>query len=135
MYPIESVYSLRAYEAWRTGADETRLGPYRESYKDVLKGAPWEVDSWDDLRACVSFLTTMNKRDVLYYRGQREHYRRCVPVLFRPAWWLVGRELTLNPENRTRYYALLGELRKPVLEVAKRFRTPRPYPLKQRTTP
>jgi hypothetical protein len=40
MYPIESVYSLRAYEAWRTGADETRLGPYRESYKDVLKGAP-----------------------------------------------------------------------------------------------
>jgi FRG domain-containing protein len=130
MYPVENVYSLRAYKAWRSGASRSGkidLKGDRESSEDVLNGDFWEVGAWDELRAAVSFLTLMNKRDVLYYRGQRAHYDRCVPVLFRRQWWLAGRQIPLNSANRARYYALLGELREPVLKVAKRFGTPRTY--------
>jgi hypothetical protein len=132
MYPVEHLYSLRAFEAWRgarQNADSSDLSDYRESSKEVRDGAFWEVSTWDELRGAISFLTLMNKRDVLYFRGQHDHYDNCLPALFRSEWHFDGRTLPLNPANRGRYYALLADLRTPVLTVAKRVGTPRTYVL------
>lgn len=131
MYPLEHVYSLDAYNAWRRREDERSdhidLKSFRESSQQVRSGPFWEVGSWDELRAAVSFLTLMNKRDVLYFRGQAAHYDRCLPVLFRDEWCLEGRRLSLRPDNRFQYYTRLHELRVEVLRVAKRVGTPRTY--------
>jgi hypothetical protein len=130
MYPVEHLYSMRAFEAWlraRQHAGSSDLSGYRESSKEVRDGAFWEVSNWDELRAATSFLTFMNKRVVLYFRGQHDHYDHCVPALFRSEWRFGGRTLPLNPENRGRYYALLADLSAPVLTVAKRVGIPRTY--------
>jgi hypothetical protein len=132
MYPIEQVYSIEAYQAWRGGktarSGDLNLKPCRQSWRQIRDGRPfWEVSTWEALRAAVSFLTLMNKRHVLYLRAQREHYDRCLPVLFREAWRLGERRLPLSDANRGAYYARLRDLRAPVLQVAKRVGTPRTY--------
>jgi hypothetical protein len=136
MYPIEQVYSIEAFKTWRgeetARSGDSRLRRFRQSWREVRDGPFWEVGTWDELRVAVSFLTLMNKRSVLYYRAQGEHHKHCLPVLFRDEWYLLGRpELRhpLSPDSRGDYYALLRELRKPVLEVARRVGTPRTYVL------
>ena len=130
MYPVERVYSHKAYMAWRSGEAERsgqKLKHFKQTWRDVSGGPFWDVATWAELRTAVSFLTLMNKRDVLYFRGQGEHHARCLPVLFRPRWFLRGRSLPLRPDNRGRYYALLSELGADVLRVAKRIGMPRTY--------
>lgn len=131
MYPLEHVYSLEAYESWRRRESDPLgdrdLRESRQSARDISRGRFWEVASWNELRASVSFLTLMNKREVLYFRGQREHYDRCLPLLFRNEWCLGDRRFALLPTNRGEYYALLRELRSEVLRVARQVGTPRSY--------
>lgn len=134
MYPLEHVYSLDAYAAWRRrerDGSDIELQDFRQSWRQIKNGPFWEVRSWDELRSAVSFLTLMNKRDVLYFRGQRAHYDRCLPVLFREEWFLGERPFPLHPANRGRYYTLLSELSTLVLKVAKRIGTPRTYILER----
>jgi FRG domain len=134
MYPLEHVYSLDAYAAWRRrerDGSDIELRDFRQSWRQIKSGPFWEVHSWNELRAAVSFLTLMNKRDVLYFRGQRTHYDRCLPVLFRDEWFLGERRFLLHPANRGRYYMLLSELSPLVLRVAKRIGTPRTYILER----
>ena len=76
---------------------------------------------------CVSFLTLMGKRDVLYFRGQRAHFDSCLPVLFREEWSCDKHRFRLSPGNRGKYYALLRELRGGVLLVARQVGMPRTY--------
>lgn len=130
MYPVEGIYSRRAYEAWRqreaTGSDQD-LRRYREEWPAIATSPLWEVGSWDELRAAISFLTLMNKRHVLYFRSQKTCTDQCFPVLFRDEWYLGKRKLPLNDDNRGRYYALIPELSRLVLQVARRVGTPRSY--------
>lgn len=131
MYPVELVYSLKAYDAWRRReADPSTdfdLRYFRQGWREVATGKPWEVSTWDELRTAISFLTLMNKRNVLYFRGQSAHYDRCLPLLFRNEWRLTGRRFSLSAANRGDYYALLRELSLQVLEVVRRVGTPRTY--------
>ncbi len=131
MYPLERIYSSLAYQAWRQSKANTSrdidLKPFRQSWSEVRGGPFWEVGTWDELREAVSFLTLMNKRDVLYFRGQGGHCERCLPVLFREEWYLFGRRLPLSPANRGRYYALVRELQVEVFGVADWVGTPRSY--------
>jgi hypothetical protein len=108
LYPVELVYSIEAYDAWRDRREadppgDIDLGDFRQSWREVRDGRFWEVSRWDELRTAISFLTLMNKRDVLYFRGQRKHYKRCLPVLFREEWQLNGHRFPLSPANRGEY--------------------------------
>lgn len=131
MYPIELIYSRKAHSLWRHSRlqDDEELKPARESAHAIANGVPWDVKSWDELRAAVSFLTLMNKRHVLYFRGQGAHFEACLPVLFRDAWSLQGRIFPLGPENRGQYYSKLCDLRARVLAVAMKVGTPRRHVL------
>lgn len=130
MYPLEHVYSLKTYKAWRRREATSRYIELRKSRQSALKvgaGPFWKVKSWDELRGAISFLTLMNKRNVLYFRGQGAHYDQCVPTLFRDEWFYNGSKLPLNPDNRGQYYTLLRELRADVLKVCRQVGTPRTY--------
>ena len=70
----------------------------------------------------------MNKRHVLYFRGQRTHYDKCLPVLFRDRWYLEGTEpaIALTTANRPRYLEVLREVLRPcVFAAVKEAGTPR----------
>jgi hypothetical protein len=100
MYPLENVYSLKAYKMWREhpdlAADKIDLKHSTSDSDAVLSGPFWEVSTWEELRTAISFLTLMNKRNVLYFRGQGTHHQECLPVLFRDAWSLGNVRFSLN---------------------------------------
>lgn len=130
MYPLEAIYSNAAYNAWRrreVERSEIDLKGFRQKSREVRDGPLWEVGDFDELRQAVSFLTLMNKRNVLYFRGQGEDHRKCLPILFREEWSLGGRRLPLSSDNRGKYYGRLLEFRRHVLDVAQRVGTPRSY--------
>lgn len=126
MYPADQIYSADALTAWR--ADKfVELRQFRRRADQVLAGSFIEVGNWDELRAATSFLTLMNKRCVLYFRGQGAHFQQCLPTLFRNEWSLNGRKLALTQKNRGNYYAAVRELQQHVFEVSKTIGTPRYY--------
>jgi hypothetical protein len=67
MYPLEHVYSLEAYESWRRREGDPRgdsdLRESRQSAREISRGRFWEVASWNELRAAVSFLTLTHHQD------------------------------------------------------------------------
>ena len=134
MYPVENVYSVNAYDAWllrERDKSDADLRDYRQDWKGITAGPFWDVSNWDELRAAVSYLTLMNKRAVLYFRGQTNHYTKCLPVLFRDGWQLNGQRFRLSHGNRGRYYAVLEELGLLVAQTARRVGTPRIYILQR----
>jgi hypothetical protein len=132
MYQAEGIYSLQAHQAWlrrETDGSDEDLRQYREEAGEIARGPSWEVGSWDELRAAISFLTLMNKRHVLYFRGQKTRTTRCLPVLLRDEWYLGEQKLALDDRNRGKYYTLVPELARWVLQVARQVGTPRSYVL------
>jgi hypothetical protein len=130
MYPIDEAYSMAAHMEWRRQealgiSDE--LTEFKQSWKKVRDGQPWDVSSWDELREAIAFLTLMNKRIVLYFRGQGKDTTRCSPVLFRDSWCLKGKEYRLTTQNRPEYYAAIRSLQPHVLRIASAVGTPRRY--------
>ena len=128
MYPADQLYSYRAFNAWRKDKF-AELRPFRQKASEILNTEWWVVRDWDSLRMAVSFLTLMNKRSVLYFRGQGSHHDECLPVLFRSSWRLAGKDYNLNSENRGKYYAATRELQDHVFAVAAEVGTPRYYML------
>ena len=138
MYPIENVYSIRAHEEWllreahrSSGTIDLDFRDFRESWQQISEGSFWHVDTWDALRGAVSFLALMNKRHVLYFRGQAADYRRCLPVLFREDWQFAGHRYPLTPLNRSKYYSLTRDLAVLVVKAARHVGTPRTYVLER----
>jgi len=110
---------------------EADLRDYRQNWREIAADPFWDVASWDELRAAVSFLTLMNKRLVLYFRGQKDHHAKCLPTLFRGFWQLGDQQFRLSPANQGHYYARLQELGGLVLRTAQRVGTPRTYILER----
>ncbi len=71
----------------------------------------------------------MNKREVLYCRGQRQHFDRCLPALLRESWTIRDDRLRLDDEIRPQYFAALLQLQDKLMRVVKRVGTPRRYAL------
>lgn len=131
MYPLEHIYSINAYQEWRKWRPEknnSNLKDFQQTWRDVRDGLNWEVSNWDELRTAISFLILMNKRHVLYFRGQKDHYDRCLPVLFRNQWYFKKSTFPLTEDNRVKYYSKLPEFRASVLKVAKQIGTKKLYP-------
>ena len=125
MYPLENVYGKKSYIAWEQNRQVEDLSGERstpeEAYKDM-----WEVTSFTELIERVAFLGAMNKRLVLYYRGQDTPL--CpIPALFRPSWTCfdTSEKLAITDANRLAYWQALEEIGKRVYEICKRLGLPR----------
>ncbi len=72
MYELEEIYSKKTYDEWfKTYPSDLRPTKVKP---DIAKQEIWKVLSFKELFKCVTFLATMNKRLVLYYRGQPENW-------------------------------------------------------------
>jgi hypothetical protein len=86
MYRLEAVYGPRTYKTF--GREKTfngKLTSTRQSWKQVSK-EPLAARSYADLVDIVSFLSVMNKRDTLYFRGQTKDWGPLQPAIFRSIW-------------------------------------------------
>ena len=104
MYPVKRIYSHRSFKAWEAGPPEIDLSLFTCSAAEVLQGDFWKVTSWEELRKAISYLTLMNKREVLYFRGQGSHFNTCLPVIMRQEWKYRGNCYRLDDETRQRFY-------------------------------
>jgi hypothetical protein len=130
VYQTEGIYSKEAFDAWRRSPQD-ELSDFRRTAAQVHAGSFWDVANWEELRSAVSFLTLMNKRSVLYFRGQSSHFEACLPTLFRNDWSLDGQRHPLSAANRAEYYAAIRKLQPHVYGVAAHIGTPRHYLLEQ----
>ncbi len=119
MYPLDKVYGKYTYDAWNESKPDdlshTKRSPSQAKH-DI-----WEVDSYKRLLECVAFLGSMNKRHVLFYRGQsREFGDNLLPTLYRDSPFqasMSGFELTLNNHNRQFIWQALEEIGKKVFAI------------------
>lgn len=139
MYKLDRSYGKRTYERWESNLDasriagsnaknirhrnlsETRTSP-AEAWED-----PWEVRSFLDLMGKVAFLGSMNKRSVLFFRGQEADYEP-LPKLFRSSWscpFELGESFRITTSNRGSYWQELVSLGAEVFEVCDEMGLPR----------
>jgi hypothetical protein len=134
VYALDEVYGPRAYHAFqKDGAFKNGLKTERQPSLDLFDHDPLIATSYAELVDIVSFLSVMNKRHSLYFRGQSNH-RPPIPTIFRPIWRsLSGKqhEISNDPVLRQRIYDCLnGRISKIVLSVCLEFPMPRMNTLK-----
>ena len=75
MYPLDAIYGPRTYRAFQSeGGFNRRLRQTSQSSKEISKEEPLSATSYTELVDIVSFLSIMNKRHTLYFRGQRKDW-------------------------------------------------------------
>jgi hypothetical protein len=88
MYPLRRIYGVKAHRAWKRSLKSrsplTDLRPYQEDAGD--RAARWVIRSYPELVQAASFLSMMNKRLFLWYRGQRSDHE-LLPSLLRESWY------------------------------------------------
>lgn len=115
MYPLQQSYGRRTYRVWN------------EEKRDDLSGTQtntsearedWEVHSFSELLGCVAFLTSMNKRLTLFFRGQTSDEWEPLPMLFRSEWRCFESKRTFAiGENRQRYWEELPRIGERVFRI------------------
>lgn len=117
MYHLDQVYGKDTHDEFHRYVQKNRsspkdLGPTQRSWEHVAKGPFWDVQSYEELIEKVSFLAAMNKRLVLYFRGQTADFGAPVlPQLFREHWYSFdqGSKFTINTPAYWDYLHVLGE--------------------------
>jgi hypothetical protein len=126
MYTLERVYGKVSYETWEGNPQADDLSLTRSTPEQALRDE-WEVNSFTELLERVAFLGAMNKRLVLYYRGQTSaHSPIC--ALFRPSWICFGENnvrLSITAANRLAYWKALEEIGEQVYKICKSMGLPR----------
>jgi hypothetical protein len=117
MYPLKQSYGKKAYEQWKQNKTfdpckqdkdnikkrECSLAPTQTGYQDANDNE-WHVSTFRDLVDNVAFLGAMNKRLVLFYRGQAADYNgKLLPMLFRNSWKCFYCQHKFNIDTRSRY--------------------------------
>ena len=118
MYDLQLTYGMKSYKVWQdTRTDDLR--ETRTSPGDAAKNE-WKVSSFRQLVERVSFLTSMNKRFTLYFRGQAKNFDP-IPSIFRPTWraFDTNEDLPINESNRHGYWAELLRLGEGVFQICK----------------
>ena len=139
MYRLARSYGKKTYEKWQNNVDasriagsnatrimhqslsETQTSP-KEAWEDL-----WEVRSFLDLMEKVAFLGSMNKRSVLFFRGQEADLEP-LPKLFRSSWscpFEPGNSFRITASNRVSYWRNLISLGHEVFEVCDEAGLPR----------
>jgi hypothetical protein len=90
MYPLEEIYGPASYRSFvENGGFPDGLKDSRQSSCGVWNDEPLRARTYEELVEIVSFLSVMNKRHSLFFRGQGTH-RDPVPAIFRPQWVSLG---------------------------------------------
>ena len=84
MYKLEKSYGKATYDKWVVEKPKD-LGDTQTNTDQANKNI-WEVKTFRELLECVAFLSSMNKRLTLFFRGQPSDERDPLPVLFRDKW-------------------------------------------------
>jgi len=117
MYQLENFYGKRAFDQWISRKPDD-LSACRES---VPPTEVWPVQSYDELIDAIAFLTVMNKRSTLMFRGQRSQAEP-LPRLFRDRGRFMETDhcFDLTPQNRAKYWSYLPEIGSAVYEICRR---------------
>jgi hypothetical protein len=112
MYPLEAIYGPKAHRAFhRVRKFKWSLTPTCQSARQVAKDEPLVARTYADLVSIVSFLSVMNKRHSLHFRGQGEDWP-LKPTMFRSTWVSPSKrrhEIPNDPEARQRIWLHLNE--------------------------
>jgi FRG domain len=104
MFPLESIYGAYAYRTFRAfernGVLDGKLTRTRQTPKQVREDEPLTAKSYAELVDVVSFLSVMNKRHTLYFRGQSQDWP-LRPAIFRSSWTSLSRSSHSIPNNTT----------------------------------
>src|SRR3569832_1534087 len=123
MYKLKQIYGKRSYEAWEKSHPDdlsSFMTSSSEAYDDV-----WEVKSYTELVERVAFLGAMNKRLVLYFRGQTSPLLP-IPALFRPEWKCFDTNEDLKIKaNCLQFWNALPDVGKEVFDICKKMGLPR----------
>src|SRR5690606_19625207 len=89
MYFLHNFYSKSAWDSWlRDGrvGESDRIATSKVSPQDWRQMVQFDaVNTFDELVQRVAFLQLMNKRQVLYFRGEDKLYPTSLPSIFRGA--------------------------------------------------
>jgi hypothetical protein len=116
MYKLERSYGKNTFDEWL----KTQPSNLRWTLTDTetANQEEWKVSSFTELLECAAFLGTMNKRLVLFYRGQTRDWA-LLPTLFRDSWkpFDSKKTATITPENRENYWIKLGDIGERVYQI------------------
>jgi hypothetical protein len=81
MYKLENSYGRATYVKWK----EEKPDDLRDTQTntDQANKNTWEVKTFRELLECIAFLSSMNKRLTLFFRGQASDAWDPLPALFR----------------------------------------------------
>lgn len=118
MYEIKKRYGYRAFRAWHA----TKPRDLTEYQSDTPEADSdiWVAHSYSELLDAISFLTAMNKRHTLFFRGQTRNVDP-KPALFRTQWSFMGFEtFAISNANRQGYWEFLPTIGRRVFEICDR---------------
>ena len=125
MYELKRVYGKNTFDKWEasrpSGAESLECTQFssRKAWE-----ATWRVNSYQELKRAVDFLSVMNKRLALYFRGQSKRWDP-VPSLFRDTWRVYGTGNNVKIVEPHRYFELLDEIGSRVYRVCREMGVPR----------
>jgi hypothetical protein len=130
MYPLDSIYGHKAYKGFLRG-EEGSLKRYKQSSGGVGDGGFLHAGTYAKLVDIVSFLSVMNKRHTLHFRGQGQPLRP-LPALFRSTWTsLSGTRHEISYNIRQRLWDLLNnDISALVCSICSKMPMPRPATLR-----
>ena len=106
---LEESYGWQTFNKW----ENTHTDDLRDSKTSPLVANTlfWEVSSFHELLNHVAFVNSMNKRLILFYRGQTTD-RVPIPSLFRENWTCFGtvQKFDITAKNRQMYWLALEEI-------------------------
>jgi hypothetical protein len=110
MYPLEDIYGPLTYRTFERDKDfNGKLTGTRRSSAQVNADQPLTARKYTELVDIVSFLSIMNKRHSLYFRGQTADWP-LRPATFRPIWTSLSGTRHSIPDNPPVLERIWGEL-------------------------
>jgi hypothetical protein len=102
MYPLDAIYGPKCYRTFnRENGFRGNLKSTSQSSDEVWMDDHITATSYTELEDIISFLSVMNKRHALYFRGQGENWIP-YPAAFRPIWKSLGgtsHSITRTPQT------------------------------------
>jgi FRG domain len=109
-------YGKKTYDAWLT-SQPRNLKPTETSYAEADQNL-WSVRTYRSLLEAASFLSAMNKRLTLFFRGQSRNIDP-LPTIFRGQWQPLqsGAYVPITDTNRSWYFNHLADMGREVYTI------------------